>query len=469
MYHSSPLSPPTSIQLGILFLSLKRFYLWKIVTLISWLALTSNPFSQISPWKKLQKIASEKFFNSPQTTRKFTESWFRQLLTLATKDLIFLFNDKIYSQIDGVGMGNPLGPTFANLFLSHHELNWLQNCPNHFKPKFYRRYVDDTFILFSDASHVPLFLEYLNSQHPNIKFTHDLEKDGKLNFLDVTINRIDDQFSTSVYRKPTFTGLGLRFDSFTPRSFKINLISCLIHRAYKISSSYRLFHLDLSYLRKHFSGNLYPQYLFDLSVRKYLDKMFNPQLPVQSVQKLPVSITLPYLGPLSIRLSKDLNNIIKKFYPQIQFRCLFNNKRTISSFFPFKDQIPLMVSSNIIYKYSCGQCQSIYIGETKRHLISRICEHKGISFRTNRPLSNPSHSNIRQHAFNCDHPILTSNFSLLSKCPSNDLKLLESIYIHKIVPSLNNQNSSCPLNILNWIGWIFTMIFSCFYVNNSLF
>ena len=90
---------------------------------------------------------------------------------------------------------------------------------------------------FSDASHVPFFLEYLNSQHPNLKFTHDLEKDDKLNFLDVTINRIDDQFSTSVYRKPTFTGLGLCFDSFTPRSFKINLISCLIHRGYKISSS----------------------------------------------------------------------------------------------------------------------------------------------------------------------------------------------------------------------------------------
>ena len=26
----------------------------------------------------------------------------------------------------------------------------------------------------------------------------------------------------------------------------------------------------------------------------------------------------------------------------------------------------------------------------------------------------------------------------------NDLKILEFIYIHKIVPSLNNQNSSCP-------------------------
>ena len=132
----------------------------------------------------------------------------------------------------------------------------------------------DTFILFSDASHVPLFLEYLNSQHPNIKFTHDLEKDGKLNFLDVTINRIDDQFSTSLYRKPTFTGLGLRFDSFTHRSYKINLISCLIHRAYKVSSSYRLFHLDLSssvnIFQAIFTLNIYLIFQFETTLIKCL-------------------------------------------------------------------------------------------------------------------------------------------------------------------------------------------------------
>ena len=45
------------------------------------------------------------------------------------KDIIFLFIGKIYLQIDGVGMRNPLGPAFANLFLCFHENNWLQNCP----------------------------------------------------------------------------------------------------------------------------------------------------------------------------------------------------------------------------------------------------------------------------------------------------------------------------------------------------
>ena len=55
-------------------------------------------------------------------------------------------------------MGNPLGPIFANLFLCFHENNLLQNGPLQFKPKLYHRYVDDTFLLFSDPSHIPLFL-----------------------------------------------------------------------------------------------------------------------------------------------------------------------------------------------------------------------------------------------------------------------------------------------------------------------
>ena len=91
-------------------------------------------------------------------------------------------------------MGNPLGPTFANLFLCHHETNWLNNCPLYFKPKLYRRYVDDTFLLFSDPSHILLFLNYLNSQHSNISFTYEKETNNYLNFLDALVERKDNAF-----------------------------------------------------------------------------------------------------------------------------------------------------------------------------------------------------------------------------------------------------------------------------------
>ena len=64
------------------------------------------------------------------------------------KNCHFLFNGNFYDQVNGVAMGSPLGPLLANIFLSHHEKIWLDNCPSEFKPFFYRRYVDDSFILF---------------------------------------------------------------------------------------------------------------------------------------------------------------------------------------------------------------------------------------------------------------------------------------------------------------------------------
>ena len=110
------------------------------------------------------------------------------------KDILFLFNNQLFSQVDGVGMGNPLGPTFANLFLCYRKTNWLNNCPIHIKPKLYRRYVDDNFLLFSEPSHIPLFLNYLNSQHSNISFTYEKETNNSLNFLDVLVEGKDNAF-----------------------------------------------------------------------------------------------------------------------------------------------------------------------------------------------------------------------------------------------------------------------------------
>ena len=57
-----------------------------------------------------------------------------------------------------------------------------------------------------------LFFEYLNSCHPNIKFTMETEERGQLPFLDVLLSKqsaSDRQgsFITSVYRKKTYTGL----------------------------------------------------------------------------------------------------------------------------------------------------------------------------------------------------------------------------------------------------------------------
>ena len=103
-------------------------------------------------------------------------------------------------------MGSPLGPTLANLFLVHYESKWLENCPQQFKPQFYRRYVDDIFVMFKKKDRVKKFLRYINSRHCNIKFTCEEEKDNKISFLDISIRRNNNALETSIFHKPTFSG-----------------------------------------------------------------------------------------------------------------------------------------------------------------------------------------------------------------------------------------------------------------------
>ena len=57
-----------------------------------------------------------------------------------------------------MAMGSPLGPTFANIFMCFLESLILDQCPESFKPIFYKRYVDDTFVLFKEESHATMFL-----------------------------------------------------------------------------------------------------------------------------------------------------------------------------------------------------------------------------------------------------------------------------------------------------------------------
>ena len=82
-------------------------------------------------------------------------------------------------------MGNPLGPIFANIFMSAYEQTWLKEAL--VKPLLYRRYVDDTFLIFEPTANIKDFIIFLNSQHPNLRFTYEEEIDGYLPFIRITI------------------------------------------------------------------------------------------------------------------------------------------------------------------------------------------------------------------------------------------------------------------------------------------
>ncbi|XP_046841017.1 uncharacterized protein LOC124435112 [Xenia sp. Carnegie-2017] len=83
-------------------------------------------------------IISKSIFNNHQYFNGLTATEFEKLLSLAVKNCHFIFNGKMYQQIDGVAMGgSALGPLVADIFMSFHEKSWLHKCPSSFKPLLY--------------------------------------------------------------------------------------------------------------------------------------------------------------------------------------------------------------------------------------------------------------------------------------------------------------------------------------------
>ena len=126
-------------------------------------------------------------------------------------------------------MGFPLGSTLANAFLGYHEKNWLERCPLEHIPFYHLRYVEDTFVLLNSPGHLKVFQLLKFSLYQHI-FTIENEKDNRMPFLEINIIREQSKFTTSVYRKPTFSRIYTHFDSFLPSFYKSGMSHTLLNR-----------------------------------------------------------------------------------------------------------------------------------------------------------------------------------------------------------------------------------------------
>ena len=128
-----------------------------------------------------------------------------------------------------------------------------------------------------------------------------------------------------------------------------------------------------------------------------------------------------------------------------------------------------MCCSCVIYKYQCDQCSSSYIGETQKQLKYRIFQHKGVSCRTGNRLTCPSNSNICQHALDFDLPIKLESFKLVNKSNEYEIKIVESILIHKLCPNLNDRESSFPCIVNITVNKLEGIQFHFYLIIHSIF
>ena len=100
----------------------------------------------------------DSLYKDDENSPKIPKDVFRNLITVATKKSYFMFNNKLYKQIDGAAMGSPLDSAPANIFMCSFANKWLKDCPHSLKPVFYRRYVDDISVFFSSFDDKCIYL-----------------------------------------------------------------------------------------------------------------------------------------------------------------------------------------------------------------------------------------------------------------------------------------------------------------------
>ena len=338
----------------------------------------------------------------------------KSLILLCTHNVQFLANGKFFFQKDDVAMGSPLGPILADIFMGYIEHFLIDN---EHKPLHYFRFVDDTFAVFRNKAELEKYFNVINNIHKNLNFTVELPERDTLAFLDVKISsNPDGSVSTSVYRKPTWSGLYLHFFSFVPNSYKRNLVSNLYNRARRLCSPDKL-DSELFLLFKTLQENGYPS--------SFIEKhsCSRPTAPVVfGPEKKPAFLTLPFLGDLFFnQVKKRVRAVTALAFPAIEPRFVAVTRRIHTR--PLKDPLPISCASNVVYKFDCG-CGSSYLGRTERWLASRVKEHLPAWLRrgdATRPRSTATPSSaVTRHTMSCPafdrHRDPLAHFRVLVRC-----------------------------------------------------
>ena len=255
---------------------------------------------------------------------KLTKFELRNLFTVATTQTNFLFHGSLYDQTDSVAMGSPLVPVLANLFMRHHEKLWLEDFQGS-EILFYCQYVDDSFFSFTRNMMPLYFFDYINSRHPNIRFTiMEKEVHHKLPFLDVLVDNNDPNFLlTRVYHKKMFTGLLTNYFSFTSYSYEVGLIVTLVNSAFNTRLG---LHEDITKLMDILKKNLFPAHLIERVGSLCITGTLSNHCPWGSLPTSPIFyFKLPYIGLFSVITQKKVHHLIKRYCSDLNIKLVFSS------------------------------------------------------------------------------------------------------------------------------------------------
>jgi len=148
------------------------------------------------------------------------------------------------------------------------------------------------------------------------------------------------------------------------------------------------------------------------------------------------TLTIPYAGNVSKDIKRIVKNIVNVTYSI--------PKKLDNMIIKGKDRLEDRQKTEVVYKIACKDCDQVYIGQTKRHLETRVKEHRN-------NIRNPSgnFSVVTNHRISLNHEFDWDKTCILHKERNRKKReIAEMCFIKKHNKNINLQKDTENLNII---------------------
>ncbi|KAL6421189.1 hypothetical protein ACFW04_013742 [Cataglyphis niger] len=273
---------------------------------------------------------------------------------------------------------------------------------------------------------VPVYYRYIND-------IFAIVPRAKVDEINVIFNKY--------YRKPTCSNRYINFYSNHPFKYKINIIFNLVDYAILLSDDQ--FHgKNIDVLKQILLNNCFPTHVINRYIYKrcnFLKYRVNsiPDNGESSTDKL-FYIALPFV--------EDLSDDIGRMFKNMGFTMVYNILKKLNLLIKRgKDGLPISNRTKAVYninKINCKNCSASYIGQTKRHLSTRVKEHfNNIKMHASNLSVVSKHKLEFNHDLDWSAPDIFHNEKHLRK-----REIAEMFFIKKFDNTINSQKDTENLN-----------------------
>ena len=257
-------------------------------------------------------------------------------------------------------------------------------------------------------------------------------------FLDMQLMNQDGVLSSTWYSKPTDTGLISNYHALAPKRYKRSVVSGFVHRIYRACSSWQLFHASIMKAKAILEHNQYPPTFYEPIIQQTLCDIVTPEMPQEKQLAADINTLSPDVEADTPKYSifvqyrgKCTEDYARKLH-QCKAPCnIIMTLRKLKTVLPsLKPQVEKELRSGVIYEVKCAVCNAAYVGQTGRHLITRIKEHQMPS------------APVSQHMRKCGTAVSVEATTILASTTRSEAYrlTLEALFIEQLRPQINTKD-----------------------------